>query len=450
MSLSHRTEAAFLFVGDVATLYLSLFFMLFLRYGLPFDQPVVRLHFLPFSILFVLWVLVFFVAGLYEQHTLMFQKRLPYRLIRSIAANALFAILLFYFFPTFLITPRVNLFVYLIVSSALLLPWRLYGTALFGSRAQQGVLLIGSGAELRELARELSNNPRYGVRLLLALDVSEHRDARDTEDALRRAQAEGASLVIADTRSSAVEPLLPRLYALLFSGITFSDLYKVYEELFGRVPLSLLRYHWFLEHLSSVSSRFAYDFVKRLMDIVVSLALGLLSLALYPLIYLAVKIDDGGPLLVFQERVGQHNRIIRTIKFRTMSRDDAGQEDLKRGNRVTRVGAFLRQTRIDELPQLWNVLTGEMSLIGPRPELPSLTAVYEREVPYYRVRHLIKPGLSGWAQLYHATPPKVHANPDETAVKLSYDLYYLKHRSLWLDMKIVLKTIKVLLSRSGV
>ena len=148
--------------------------------------------------------------------------------------------------------------------------------------------------------------------------------------------------------------------------------------------------------------------------------------------------------------MGQNGKSIRTIKFRTMSRDDAGRPELKEGNKITRVGRFLRRTRLDELPQLWNVFRGEMSLIGPRPELPSLVAVYEREVPYYNIRHLIKPGLSGWAQLYHKTPPKVDANLNETATKLSYDLYYLKNRSFWLDVKIALKTVKVLLSRSGV
>ena len=186
------------------------------------------------------------------------------------------------------------------------------------------------------------------------------------------------------------------------------------------------------------------------MDAVASLLLGTLSFMLYPFVYIAIKLDDGGRIFVMQERVGQGGNIIRTIKFRTMSRDDAGLSALKEGNKVTRVGSFLRSTRIDELPQLWNVFRGEMSLIGPRPELPSLVAVYEREVPYYNIRHLIKPGLSGWAQLYHKTPPKVDANKEETATKLSYDLYYLKNRSFWLDLKIALKTVKVLLSRSGV
>lgn len=446
----HRSEAIFLFLGDIAVFYLSLFLMLLIRYGLPFEQPVALLHFLPFSILFVLWVGVFFIAGLYEQHTLLFQKQLPYRLVRSIGANALLAVFLFYFFPAFLITPRINLFLYLIVSSALLFVWRLYGLALFGKREKQSALLIGSGAELRELEAELSGNLRYGVRLVSSVDVSRHTGTVGAEEALRRVSSENVSLIIIDLRQSALEPILPRLYAFLFSRVRFIDLYKVYEEIFGRIPLSLVNYPWFLGNISASASRSSYDFLKRCMDIAVALVLWIFSLFLYPFVSAAIKYDDGGPLFVFQERIGQHNRSIRTRKFRTMTRDDAGRVMLQQGNRVTRVGAFLRRTRIDETPQLWNVLRGEMSLIGPRPELPSLVAVYEREVPYYRIRHLIKPGLSGWAQIYHENHPHHAADVSETKVKLSYDLYYIKNRSLWLDVKIALKTIKILLSRSGV
>jgi lipopolysaccharide/colanic/teichoic acid biosynthesis glycosyltransferase len=116
---------------------------------------------------------------------------------------------------------------------------------------------------------------------------------------------------------------------------------------------------------------------------------------------------------------------------------------------ITRVGKFLRTTRIDELPQLWNVFRGDLSLIGPRPELPELVKLYEKEIPYYNIRHLLKPGLSGWAQLYHKNHPHYRPDVSETRVKLSYDLYYIKNRSLLLDLKIALKTIKTLLSRSG-
>ena len=117
---------------------------------------------------------------------------------------------------------------------------------------------------------------------------------------------------------------------------------------------------------------------------------------------------------------------------------------------ITRVGKFIRLTRIDELPQLWNVLRGDISLVGPRPEFPSLVAVYEKEIPYYNVRHLIQPGLSGWAQIYHSAHPHHAVAVNDTRDKLSYDLYYVKHRSFLLDLRIALQTFKALISKSGV
>lgn len=446
--ISHRAEAVFLFIGDIILFYLSLFFVLFLRYGLPFDQLIITLHFLPFSILFILWILVFFIAGLYEPHTLLFQKRLPKLLLMTLLVNGLLAVLFFYFIPSFLITPRTNLFLYLFVSFIFVYAWRRHGSLVMGAGEKQRSIIMGSGDEFRELEREVNGNPRYNLRFVLSVDV-EKTGGTDAEPAIfKRAHDEAVSLMVLELENARIRPLLPHFYTLLFSRIRFVDLYRMYEEIFGRIPLSLVRYNWFLEHISA-SSRL-YDFGKRAMDIILAFIFGLFSLPLYPLLYLAITLDDRGPLFVFQERVGQNNRIIKTVKFRTMRRDDAGLPELRKENRITRVGSFLRKTRIDELPQLWNVLRGEMSLIGPRPELPSLVKLYEKEIPFYNVRHLIKPGLSGWAQLYHKTPPKVHVNPNETTVKLSYDLFYIKNRSFFLDFKIALKTLKILLSRSGV
>ena len=133
-----------------------------------------------------------------------------------------------------------------------------------------------------------------------------------------------------------------------------------------------------------------------------------------------------------------------------MSIDDGGVGEKNRKSEVTKVGKFLRVSRIDELPQLWNVFLGDISLIGPRPELPNLVKLYKKEISFYNVRHLIKPGLSGWAQLCQKNPPKFSTDYGETKVKLSYDLFYIKNRSFLLDLKIALKTVKILLSRSGV
>lgn len=448
MGTSHRTEAVVLFLGDLAFFLISLWLALFIRYGGILTERMFLLHIAPFSILFIVWALVFFIAGLYEQHTLMFQKRLPQKLLRSVLTNAVIAALFFYFFPAFLITPRANLFLYLIVSSAFLLLWRLYGFALFGKKDKQPAILLGSGTEMRELEAELSGNSRYGIRIVSSVDVSNLAGKNLSEETFRRTVAGQAPLVIVDLRNGVVESILPRFYALLFSGVKFVDLYKVYEEIFCRAPLSLLRYSWFLENISAAKRR-SYDTLKRAMDIAVSLPLFALSLLFYPFIALAIKLDDGGAIFIVQERVGRDGGLIRTYKFRSLKRnetDPTKQSD----NKVTRVGAFLRSTRLDELPQLLSVLLGDMSLIGPRPELPTAVRQYTDEIPYYNIRHLIKPGLSGWAQIYHENHPHHRTDISETKVKFSYDLYYLKNRSFFLDLKIALKTIKVLLSRSGV
>ncbi|MBX4189630.1 sugar transferase, partial [Candidatus Parcubacteria bacterium] len=168
-------------------------------------------------------------------------------------------------------------------------------------------------------------------------------------------------------------------------------------------------------------------------------------------VYIAIKLDDGGELMSRQKRVGQNNKIITLLKFRTMTlaNDEAAWGNgTPFINQVTRVGAFLRKSRIDELPQLWNIVAGDISLIGPRPEFPEPVKHYTTEIPYYNVRHVIKPGLSGWAQVFGEHP---HHGTDVsmTKNKLSYDLYYIKNRSLLLDLKIALRTIKTLLSAAG-
>jgi lipopolysaccharide/colanic/teichoic acid biosynthesis glycosyltransferase len=182
-----------------------------------------------------------------------------------------------------------------------------------------------------------------------------------------------------------------------------------------------------------------------MMDVVISFPLALASLVFYPFVIAARKIE-GYPVFIYQERVGKNQKPIRIMKFGSMTVSDGGVWVTKSDNRITKVGAFLRKSRIDELPQLWNILRGDLSLIGPRPELPNLVELYKKEIPHYNVRHLIKPGLSGWAQIHHEKPPH---SIEETVDKLSYDLYYVKHRSFLLDLKIALQTVKTLLSRVG-
>ena len=448
MSIFNRREPLVLFLGDLVAFALALWLTLFFRYGSSFGGSLWYDHFQAFSLVFLIWTLAFYIAGLYGKQTLVFKNRLPSRILKAQIVNSFLAIAFFYLIPAFGITPKTNLFIQLILSFILVLIWRLYGEGLMRSREKQTALLIGEGEELKELSAEINNNNRYAVTFDSILDLNKISPTEAISIVDAKLKEGRINLVVADLSHEKIQPILPKFYRLLFSRVKFMDVGKLYEEIFDRIPLSLIRYGWILQNISN-SPRKTYDSLKRFMDIVLGIVGGLVSLVFYPFVYLAIKLDDAGPIFISQERVGQNNRVFKILKFRTMTRDDAGHAAAKQVNRPTRVGGFLRRTRIDELPQLWNVLRGELSLIGPRPELPVLAAAYEKEISYYQARHLIKPGLSGWAQLNQQNPPKRDLNFNDTKVKLSYDLFYLKNRSFFLDIKIALRTIADLLSRSG-
>lgn len=431
MKIFGKREPFILLLGDLVISAISLWFALAIRsLSLPSGETFYT-HLVPFSIIFLVSFVTFYIAGLYGKQTVILRSRLPKILFNAQIANSVVAILFFYLIKFFGITPKTILFIYLGVSFILMLSWRMYGAPVFVSKRPENAIIIGEGEETKELVEEVNRNDIYSIRFVKKF--------------------EEASVVIADFSDDKIKSILPDLYQRIFSGMTFIDIHQIYEDVFDRVPLSLLKHQWFLENISA-HPRTAYDAMKRLMDVILSLVLGIVSLVFYPFVVLAIKLDDGGPIFITQERVGQANKVVKIHKFRSMSRNDGGMYNapIVKSNKVTRAGAFLRKSRIDELPQLWNVFRGDISLIGPRPELPSLVKLYEKEIPYYNVRHIIKPGLSGWAQISQENHPHHREAVGETKEKLTYDLYYIKERSLLLDLKIALRTVKTLLSRVGV
>ncbi len=450
MTAFNKKGPIILFIGDAIIFFVSLYAVLLIRYRTIPSGELLQNHLVPFSILFAVWILVFFIAGLYENRTIILKNRLPGIILRTQIINTVLAIAFFYFIPYFGITPKTNLFIYLVISAFFILLWRIYGYSLIGPKRKQNAILIASSEEMKQLRDTVNLHNHYNINFISSVDLDAIRSVDFQEEIIKRIYAEDVSLIAIDFKNNKVEPILPALYNLIFSNITFIDMYKIYEDVFDRIPLSLITYSWFLENISH-TPKATYDFLKRIMDIFIAIFLGVISLVAYPFIIAAIKMHDGGKVFIVQERIGKNGLPMKIYKFRTMTANDNGMyADGRTKNTVTRVGAFLRRTRLDELPQLWNVIAGDISLIGPRPELPSLVAQYEKDIPYYGIRHLIKPGLSGWAQLYHDNHPHHGVAISQTKEKLSYDLFYLKNRSLLLDLTIALKTIKKLLSRSGI
>ncbi len=446
MNRWNKRGSVILFIGDLILWLFSLWFTLLLRYGEKPSLSIFEDHLIPFSILFVFWIIVFYIAGLYDKQTRVFHRYLTVRLLNAQIVNSALAVIFFYFIPSFGIAPKTILFIYLIISFALISVWRIFGRGSFGESDKEQTLIIGEGEELNELVDEVNNNGRYGLSFSVIVDLQ--KTPVDIKHLLKQIEEKNITLVVANLENKKFEDSLHNFYNLIFSQVRFVEFNDLYEDVFDRVPVSTLGHDWFLKNISFTSGG-VYDIFKRWTDFIIAFLLGIISLIFYPFIILAIKLDDGGSIFIKQKRVGQDNLEVEILKFRSMSFNDNEDKTISKENKITLVGNFLRRSRLDELPQLWNVLKGDLSLIGPRPELPRLASEYEKQIPYYSIRHLIKPGLSGWAQIYHENHPHQGLNIEETKNKLSYDLYYIKNRSFWIDLQVGLKTIKTLLSRAG-
>lgn len=457
--MGERTrELTLLILGDVILFVTALWLMLLVRYlALP-NWDLFNAHLGPFLILSTVWLFIFYIAGLYDKHTLFLKSLLFTRILNTIVVNGIIAALLFMIIP-FGIAPKINLVIYLVISVILFTWWRMYVYRFIAPKVKHRAILLASGPEAIELVDEINNNDRYTYSFVRLIDEETAKLTPDfAEKLLQLIEREKIEIIVANPNGGYTAEVLPKLFDLAFISfkLTFLDFYKVYEDTFDRVPLSALRYEWFIAHVSQTKS-LVYDIAKRIIDIVGSVILGLIFILLMPFIYLAMRIEGKGDFFIKQERIGQFNKPVTIYKIRTMTENRSASatwavEDANLGNTITRVGAVLRKLSVDEIPQVWTILKGQMSLIGPRNDIKGLWERCAAEIPYYSIRNFVKPGVTGWAQTHqHYMGANISPQSmDETKLRLSYDLYYVKNRSILLDVTVALRTFKTLLSRFGV
>ncbi|KKS66087.1 MAG: putative glycosyltransferase [Parcubacteria group bacterium GW2011_GWB1_42_6] len=445
-TLLGRIKVFILVAGDIAILYLALLATLVLRYGqncsLQWQE-----HFFPFSIIYAFWILAFYIIGLYEISMARNNLYFFITLAKVLAIDAGLAIIFFYFFPFFKVTPKTNLFINLLIFAVLFVAWRQFFNRFIRSRALlNNVLVIGQSQEAKELIRYINDSPQLGYRIKKIVEPNEVEILYDLTHVIAQDRIQ---VIITSVNPHKNSELVRNLYQCIPLKITLADLPSFYEKITGKVPVSAIEEVWFLENLMT-GKKIVFEAVKRVFDMIASILGGIIALILYPFIALAIKLDSSGPIFYSQKRVGQDNKIFEVVKFRSMiknAEENGAQWAKKNDGRITRVGNFLRKTRLDELPQLWNILKGDMSFVGPRPERPEFAFSNEilSEIPFYQIRHTIKPGLTGWAQIKYPYGSSIK----DTLQKLQYDLYYIKNRSLFLEAAIILKTVKTVLSGGG-
>jgi len=450
MKVSHK-EWPILVVGDIAAFVLALFLTLLIRYADVPSEGLFIMHLYPFSFLFLVSIFIFFTAGLYEKHTSFLKRELPGTVIAAQIVNVVLAATFFFFIPYFGIAPKTNLAIYLTVSSVLVMLWRFFLFPLFEFKNREEAIIIGSGKELLELTEEINANRRYRLKCVQSIDLAKVGNPNDVQaQVLKKVMSGEVSTIIADTNGAHADMLVPLFYNLTFvqSQVHIVNFSKVYEEAFDRIQPSQVSHEWLLENLT-LDRRPLYETAKRLVDIIFSIPILVVTALVTPLVFVVVRLEGPGPLFILQERMGQNGKKIRVRKFRTMTANEQSAWIGETTNKVTKVGAFLRKTSIDELPQVLAVLKGDVSFIGPRSDVVGLAERLAEAIQFYNARYKVVPGISGWAQINQRyAPGKISPQSiEESRLRLAYDLYYVKHRSLLLDLSIALRTIKTLITR---
>jgi sugar transferase (PEP-CTERM system associated) len=399
-----------------------------------------------------------YYADLYNFRDVADRRQFVVRMLQALAAASFILAAIYFWFPALMIGRGVFLLAAVMVVVAVF-GWRIaFDWVTRHLRPRQRLLLVGTSAAAVRLARELfERRQELGLEIVGFVDVDPAKVGQPllnpgiigvVDDIPRIVRERSIDRVVVSLTDARGKLPMDRLLSMKLSGVSFDYLASVYERYTGKIAVENLRPSWLIFSAGFDGSRWM-RVVKRSIDIIASVVLSLVSAPIMVMVGLLVKLTSPGPILYHQERVGLDGRLFTVHKFRSMRADaEAGTGPVwarPGDSRVTPVGSFIRRARLDELPQLWNVLLGDMSLVGPRPERPQFVEELTREIPFYGQRHVVRPGLTGWAQVNYS----YGASKEDALEKLQYDLFYIKNLSIALDVFIMFETIKTVILRRG-
>ncbi|MFC1668677.1 sugar transferase [Chlamydiota bacterium] len=448
-----------LVILDIFFLYTSFYLAILIRFGSLESSDYMHQKVMPLFIIIFINILIIYLNGLYE-----FERFSEIRVIASKTVYTVFIgvfIISFIFYASFSLAIGRGVFLITALFSFILisLPRICYAIILQRKFFKKRTLIIGTGQSARETINliEKHSHSLYDVIGVISEDIKrENSDFNgvmvfgDINSIQEIVQKKKIEVIIVTTLEPEKHKILKRLRVCRYQGVEVIDAVSVYEELEKQIPLDFIDDEWLFS--SNINyPRFHVKKIKRFVDIIGSLVGLLMAVPLFLLIPILIKIDSQGSVFYRQKRMGRFSKVFSLIKFRSMIEnaeinDSSPQWATENDARITRVGKFIRKVRIDEIPQLVNVLKGDLSLVGPRPERPEFVRQLTEKIVCYPERLYVHPGLTGWAQTNFPYASTI----EENKMKLQYDLYYIKHVSFFLDCYILLKTVKIILSRKGI
>ncbi|MBI4993276.1 MAG: exopolysaccharide biosynthesis polyprenyl glycosylphosphotransferase [Candidatus Magasanikbacteria bacterium] len=461
MRLIYRIKQMMVAGGDMLSFILAFWLSLTIRYWQAPNWQKIETHIAPFFWLFLIWLVINFINGLYDLSRLK-TKDLPKQFITTAAISFAVGIGFFYIFANGIVTPKTILLLTASLGYLVSYVWRLiYGKFIGLKRLHENIIFVGYTPETQELINAIQNHPEGGYKIVALIDPENQIKPEDLPffDVYRSLQAirpaisnHKATTVIISPRLRKDENVLRELYSLLFWDVQLYDLPSFYEIITGRITPTIFSEAWFLENIHT-GPQPLYKTFRAILDFAAIICIGVIFLLTFTFIAIAIKLESTGPIFFKQKRVGKGGKVFFFFFFRSMkalapdgsaevgSWQFAKKDDL----RQTWVGAILRKSRLDEIPQCLNIIKGDISLIGPRPERPEIVEQLQTHMPYYSLRHAIKPGLTGWAVIHQNYTDDI----EKSLQKLQYDLFYIKNRSFLLDLSIILRTINLVIRMMG-
>jgi len=444
-------QVTVLFFVDLSIFLLVFGIVFFLR------PETLKQEFIISSFLVILcWMYVMYLKGFYRimEHRIFWKD--SYHIFEAMLIGTVFPIVVSFFFnPIFL--PRVNILIAAILVYFLILLWRfMFRKYMKSYKKHKNVIIIGAGNSGSGISKEIKLHPELNYDIVGFVDDDPEKIGSEINGIKVLGPCTDLTKLVHELQVNIIILAIigkPRSNETLFAvaecmklKVKFFDMVSLYSYLTGKIPINYITNSWFIYEMGTPEKPF-YDVLKRMSDIILALGFSAIVSPVMWFMAISIKLQDGGPILYKQERVGKDGRTFQMLKFRTMINNAEQNGAVWAANndedpRVTKIGKIARKLRFDELPQMYNIIMGDMSLVGPRPERPEFTCKLEKQIPFYQRRHWVIPGWTGWAQIMF----RYGASVDDAHEKLQYDFYYIKNRSLFLDISIFIKAIGMALS----
>ena len=424
--------------GDFVAFWVSFVATIIVRFEPSEYFTTISSHLNPFFILFLFWILTFYLFGLYDIFTI--KPTLPHlrRFGMAIISCFFIGIFLFYFVQAFGISPKTNLLFEMIGFGIISFAIRRIIYILFSKTITRPAILVGQMEDMEEIKNVIENNPQLGLKIVLCSNdhTTSMRDYSNTKNAI---------FIFGKIEGKISKENILNIYK---NNSEIIDINEAYERYFDKIPIDYVEETWIIENIK-INKSILYSMIKKTTDTIIALFIIIVFSPFLIIAIIARLIEDGHPIFIKQKRVGKNGKIFDLYKLRSMIvlspnglaetngvKWSSGDDD----PRITKVGRIIRKLHIDEIPQMINIIKGDIALVGPRPERPKFVSELEKTIPHYELRHIILPGFTGWAQIKYRYARTI----DDSKEKFEYDLYYIKNKNIFLDLGIILKTIQII------